>query len=514
MAVQLSPSAPRLLHFTAGAQASIVSSFASMASTLAHLRKFTSAIFAKASGSTLSASDSQGQPAYLSRAQRRSTQTLEAFADALDTELRAFDTWCAQREEDICYARAGLGEKLVVSLLSLEKAVRDHFGASFSALLDIVRAVVRRSQRLHDKDETPEVWTLPDLPQRTSPSTMTAILLDALLVAAQEHVSMDDTVTSCAIVRVFTASAEPVWSMIHRWMHDGMPVRDGQLGALSAPGAQVYSPLRALQDEFFVEDNEMLMLDPDFWADGFALRDGHTVQGEDADADGRPTSVPVFLVHVAELVLATGKVTGLLRVLGVSSLFDGEPLGGGPVTKPWMADWRSFKTLLERPQVYEFADGTGEETASPEGAVASSENLSRIVYDELSPFSEVAHEALRRVLVEECELWEHLNAMEDLFLMRRGDAMSHFVDILFTRVSSRNSHTHRRHLLTILRRADGHPRAVERLPLHELSLPRRCRALPRSHTLDRCVACPILLSQSPRAKLTAGEEHRADRPCA
>ncbi|KAI1796107.1 Spc98 family-domain-containing protein [Ganoderma leucocontextum] len=434
----LSPSAPRLLHLTAGAQASIISSFASLATTLVHLRKFTSAIFSKASGRTLPTSDSQGQPAYLSRAQRRSTQTLEAFADALETEILAFDAWCAQREEDICHARAGFGGKLVVSLLSLKKAIRDNFSTSFPVILDIVRTVVRRSQRLHAKDETPEIWTLPDLPQRASPSTITAILLDALLVAAQDHVSMGDSVTSCAIVRVFTASAEPVWSMIYRWMRDGMPVRDGQLGALAhTTQAQVHhSPLRVLQDEFFVEDNEMLMLDPDFWADGFALRDGH--QGSDgADVEGRPTSVPVFLVHVAGLVLATGRVTGLLRVLGISSLFDGEPLEDGTTTKPWMAGWRSFKTLLERPQVHKLVDGAGEVTGSSEGTVASSENLSRIVYDELLPYSEVAHEALRRVLVDECELWAHLNTMEDLFLMRRGDAMSHFVDILFTRMDTR-----------------------------------------------------------------------------
>ena len=99
-----------------------------------------------------------------------------------------------------------------------------------------------------------------------------------------------------------------------------------------------------------------------------------------------------------------------------------------------MVGWRSFSTLLEQPQVHEFVDGTGEVTVSLEGAVASSENLSRIVYDELLPYSEVAHEALTKVLVEECDLWVHVNAMEDLFLMRRGDAMSHFVDVLFRKV--------------------------------------------------------------------------------
>ena len=227
--------------------------------------------------------------------------------------------------------------------------------------------------------------------------------------------------------------------MMHRWMRDGMPVRDGVLGALPQPGQMQQSPLSALADEFFVEDNEMLMLDPDFWADGFTLRDGHAGHAkegsEDTGAEARPTSVPVFLMHVAELVLATGKVTGLLRALGISTLFDGERHAGGANREPWMATWRSFKTLLEQPQIHEYADGTGQLTVSSEAAVASSENLSRIVYDELRPYSELAHGELTKVLVEDCDLWVHLNAIEDLFLMRRGDAMSHFVDVLFTRVS-------------------------------------------------------------------------------
>ncbi|RPD66877.1 hypothetical protein L227DRAFT_7229 [Lentinus tigrinus ALCF2SS1-6] len=428
----LSSDAPRLLHLTAGAQSSIMSSFASLATTLVHLRKFTAAIFAKASASVPHAtSDGQAQPAYLARAHRRSTQTLEAFADALDTELRAFDAWCAHREEDICHARAGLGPKLVVSLLSLEKAIRDEFALSFTTLLDIVRTVVRRSQRLQAKEPTPEVWTLPDLPRRASPSTITAILLDALLIAAQEHVSMNDAVTAHALLRVFGASTEPLWAMMHKWMRDGMPVRDGVLGMLPQSG-QTQSPLSILQDEFFIEDNEMLIIDPDFWANGFALRDGQQADSEEA----RPTSVPVFLVHVAELVLATGKVTGLLRALGISILFDGEQEADGPTGKPWMADWRAFSSLLDQPRVHELADATGDIMVSSQAAVTSSENLSHIVYDELCPYSEVAHEALTKVLVEDCDLWTHLHAIEDLFLMRRGDVMSHFVDILFNRMDT------------------------------------------------------------------------------
>ena len=427
-----------MLHLTAGAQASIISNFASLATTLVHLRKFASAIFDKASARIIHPpnSDSQPQPAYLSRQHRRSTQTLEAFADALDTELRAFDAWCAHREEDIYHARTGSGTKLVVSLLSLEKSIRDQFSQSFAVFLDIVRAIVRRSQRLNTAEPTPLIWTLPDLPQRAAPSSMTALLLDTLLEAVQEHLSMGDGVTTRALVRVFGATAEPVWAMVHKWMHDGMPVRDGQLGQLVQAG-QTRSPLSVLADEFFVEDNEMLMLDPDFWADGFTLRNAQALHDHPdvTDVDARPASVPVFLVHVAELVLAAGKVTGLLRALGISTLFEGEHAEDGAINRPWMSKWRPFRGLLENPRIHDLGDGLEQLTAS-EATVATSENLSRIVYDELTPYADQAHSALAKVLVEECDLWDHRNSIEDLFLMRRGDAMSHFVDVLFNRVSS------------------------------------------------------------------------------
>ncbi|KAI0331306.1 hypothetical protein GY45DRAFT_1406103 [Cubamyces sp. BRFM 1775] len=401
----LSPTAPRLLHLTAGAQASIVSSFASLATTLAHLRKFTAAIFAKASSSNTAPSDAASQPAYIARSYRRSTRTLEAFADAFDVELRAFDA-------------------------CLEKGIRDAFGDTFPVLLTLVRNVVQKAQRA--SEPLVEVWTLPDLPPRASPSSVTALLLDALLDAVQERVSMGDTVTARALARVFGATAEPAWEMMHRWMRDGMPVRDSP-----AALAQHAATSGLVPDEFFVEDNEVLMLDPDFWSDGFTLRDWRT-SGEEGERG--PTSVPVFLVHVAELVLSTGKATGLLRALGISSLFDADGVEGGGTAsgQPWMSRWRSFRSLLEHPS--SLSEGEAEaavDVVSLEAAVSSSETLSRVVYDELLPYSEQAHEALTKVLVEDCDLWAHLNAIEDLYLMRRGDAMSHFVDILFTRMDTR-----------------------------------------------------------------------------
>ncbi|KAI0677260.1 Spc98 family-domain-containing protein [Trametes maxima] len=424
----LSPTAPRVLHLTAGAQASIVASFASLATTLVHLRKFTSAIFARASSSTTSRTDGPTQPAHLARFHRRSTQTLEAFGDALDAELRAFDTWCAAREEAICRAHGGVspGPPLMVSLLSLEKAVRDAFGDAPAVLLHLVRTLVQKAQRA--PEPIIEVWTFPDLPARSTPSAVTALLLDALLGALQERVSMGEDVTAHALARVFGASVEPVWAMMQRWMRDGMPVRENPVVLARTQE----NTMGAVADEFFVEDNEVVMLDPDFWSDGFTLRQGGT-GGSNLDG-GTSSSVPVFLVHVAELVLATGKVTGLLRALEISSLFDGDNDDDEGSRRPWMSKWRSFRSLLG-PSISE--GEAADPVVSAEASIASSEGLSQIVYDELLPYSEKAHAALTRVLIEDCDLWAHLNAIEDLFLMRRGDAMSHFVDVLFTRMDTR-----------------------------------------------------------------------------
>ncbi|KAI0650447.1 Spc98 family-domain-containing protein [Trametes meyenii] len=425
----LSPTAPRVLHLTAGAQASIIASFAALATTLVHLRKFTGAIFARASSSTTSRTDAPIQPAHIARFHRRSTQTLEAFGDALDAELREFDAWCAAREEAICRARGGVlqGPPLVVSLLSLEKAVRDAFGDAPAVLLRLVRTLVQKAQRA--PEPFIEVWTFPDLPARSPPSAVTALLLDALLDALQERVSMGDIVTARALLRVFSASVEPVWAMMQRWMCDGMPVRETPVVLARAQG----DATGAVADEFFVEDNEVVMLDPDFWSDGFTLRQAGT-GGNDSGGGGTSTSVPVFLVHVAELVLATGKVTGLLRALEISSLFDGEDEDGTYGTRrPWMSEWRSFRSLLGSSAT---EDGVVGSSVSSEVSIASSEGLSQVVYDELVPYSEKAHAALTRVLIEDCDLWAHLNAIEDLFLMRRGDAMSHFVDVLFTRMDT------------------------------------------------------------------------------
>lgn len=390
-------------HLTETALHSILASFANVATTLEHLRRFVAAIFVKASRTP----KHTNQPSHIALLHRRSTRTLEALCEATDHQIRLFDSWCATKEEAMCVARAGGGPPLVVSLLSLEVSIRDQFAETYNILLDILRQVVQRVTR--SPDPVSELWTFPDLPSRMSPSSLTALLLNSLLSAVREYATMRDSITSQSLFQVFSATAEPIWSMIGRWLKDGMPIRE----------VVVFHDSHTLHidEEFFIEDNELPLLDPDFWEDGFVLRNSGS------DDDGRSSAIPAFLTQASTHILSAGKAVGLLRALGLSHLLDSDDSG-----ERWLNGWLSFRDLITDNNKAKHSD---DETDVP----ISSDDFSRFVYEELVPSCKRAEEVLTEVLIEECNLWSHLSAMEDLFLMRRGDTITNLIDILFARVS-------------------------------------------------------------------------------
>ncbi|THH14297.1 hypothetical protein EW146_g6007 [Bondarzewia mesenterica] len=392
--------APRLIHLTLTSQSSILQTFAQMATVQEHLRKFTACILAKSSQN----SEASGQSLRLGDYNRRITQTLEACSDAVDSQLRLFDRWCADREAEICLARAGVGSSLIVSLLSLEKAIKDTFSQTFDVLLDVLRRIMRRSSRSQDAEA--EVWMLAELPSRVAPSAATTLLLDTLLESVQEHLSMGDHVTSKALLQVFVETVEPIWALVGRWLKNGMSIQD--------PSDRRGNT--ALDDEFFIEDNELMLLDPDFWTEGCALRDGPN------DAERAPKATPIFLVKISPYILGAGKAVGLLRALGL-------PITSEDGDRPWMSQWAPFNMVVE--------------TSSKEGRplTSSIDDLNRLVYDELLPLCQTAQAQLAKVVVEDGDLWLHLNAIEDIYLMRRGDVMSRVADAFFAKMDSHQSWT-------------------------------------------------------------------------
>jgi gamma-tubulin complex component 5 len=335
------------------------------------------------------------------------TRTVEAFSEAVEIQIGLFNSWCANREREIILSLVGKGSPLTVSLLKLEKAVHDSFSQVFDALLDVLRTVMRKASGMRDKNK--EVWMLLDLPIRLSPFTMSTLLLDTLLTAADSSSSNGDMETSKALMQVFTASAEPVWSMAGLWLKHGMPTQDQ---ALVQEG-----DITALDDEFFIQDNGLSILEPEFWTDGFTIRDANP------EAHGSE-SASVLLDLIANHILRAGKAVGLLRILDLPLINDATP------EPTWMTNWPTFTALLHEHHA----------TALVE---TSKEHLARFVHDIILPRCQIPQKQLAQMAISECDLWLHLTAIEELFLMRKGDALSYFSDTLFAKVGRSFGSGHR-----------------------------------------------------------------------
>lgn len=345
------------------------------------------------------------------------TRTCEAFADAIDHTIRDLNSWCAAREEAMCRAHAGIAEApVVVSLLQTEKALRDNYATSFDVLLDIVRNVFRITP-----EDTIDSFGYVLERNRQSPAAQTAFLLDILLVAVQRHMERRDTVTSAILMKIFVRSAEPVWGMLGRWLKDGMGL---------GPSLSAASSWTEVDDELFIKGSGLgvgmqglELFDPEFWSEGYALREvsispDDAMEGEMTDSSPTKKAIPLFLQQVGDLVLGTGKAVGLLRALGTHMNFNA------------FEKWCTFSELFSS----EVDSATSDSEADSGLFSASIDALSRSIYDSLSLKCQVVGEKLVQVLVSDCALWKHLEAIEDLYLMRKGDAMSHFIDIVFAKV--------------------------------------------------------------------------------
>jgi len=236
------------------------------------------------------------------------------------------------------------------------------------------------------------------------------------------------------LMRIFVRTAEPIWDMMGMWLRDGMSIRTGSHG----------EKVSDLEEEFFIESSgvgmgtmSMGISDPDFWKEGYCLRDQFVMNMETVAEDGggrygaersvrdmdeKVLVVPVFLRHVAKPVLETGKAIGLVRALGLAQSAKG------------FTNWKSFAQVIA-----DDLKAGGEQHGVESGKLSSLfgvsvDSLSRVVYDYLSPVCEATGDSLVQIIVDDCELWRHINAVEDLYLMRRGDALGHFIDLLFTKV--------------------------------------------------------------------------------
>ncbi|KAF9534615.1 Spc98 family-domain-containing protein [Crepidotus variabilis] len=410
------PNTPRLVHFSLASQESIISSLGKIATTVEHLRRFASTILNISIAPVSSAPQLKKMGI---------TRTCEAFADAVSNTVRGLEAWCSAREEAMCRAYSGFEEEpLVVSLLNTEKSLHDQYAASFDVLLDIVRTV------FEDKpQQDPDTVGLESGPAATTlgqknPAGLMAFLLDTLFSNVQRHLERGETTTSDALMSVFVRTAEPIWSMLGGWLKHGMGLGLG-VGTGGIAGAT-----DELDDEFFIESSGvgigmmgLGLLDPEFWQEGYVRREV-AWSGDDKFGSTRERkATPLFLEHVAELVLRTGKAVGLLRAL------DGLRKDSG------LKKWESFAQLVSLKDTVTMAQGKNNTGLFS----VSVDTLSRLIHDELLPHCEFIGAKLVKVLIDDCMLWKHLRAIEDIFLMRKGDAMSNFVDVVFTKMDTHQS---------------------------------------------------------------------------
>lgn len=376
------------------------------------LRHFTEAVFSLSMRSNLALDDTRRT--YIFK-KTSITRTCEAFADAIDHSIRGLNAWCAAREEAMCRAFSrNVEESVVVSLLDTGKALRDEYATSFDLLLGIVQDVFR----VTPEDKLDSFGYILER-NRQPAAAQAALLLDVLFATSQKHMERKDPVTSNILMKVFVRTAEPTWAMMGRWLKDGM-------------GLEAASSWMEHDEEFFIESSELGfgmkglgLLDPEFWNEGYALRevtaseDVHVAEGRTSDSCPTKASIPLFLKQVADLVLGTGKSVGLLRALDTHTSLN------------VFEKWDSFSELISS-EVNPLASNSEEKDAGLFSV--SIDALSRSVYESLSIKCQRVGEKLVQVLVDDCALWKHLEAIEDLYLMRKGDAMSHFVDIVFSKV--------------------------------------------------------------------------------
>jgi gamma-tubulin complex component 5 len=127
---------------------------------------------------------------------------------------------------------------------------------------------------------------------------------------------------------------------------------------------------------------------------------------------------------MANHALRAGKAVGLLRILDLSLINDPTP------ESAWMTDWPTFAALLQEHHAAALVE-------------TSKEHLAQFVHDIILPRCQIPQKRLAQVALGECDLWLHLTAIEELYLMRKGDAISYLSDTIFAKVGQSFALGHR-----------------------------------------------------------------------
>ena len=336
----------------------------------------------------------------------KNLKTVEAFAEAVDLAVRDFDRWCSEREECILSLHEGDN---VVSLLDLERSIRGRYSETYSALLDVLLTLFREA-KLSLRDGCPVLFSH----MRKSPASFASVLLDSLLDTMQSRYTLGDEVASETLFHVFVSTAEPIWRMLGKWLKEGT----SSCAVYTSAGIDKDED-SDLDAEFFIESNGLPVVDRDFWADGYTVRSAILEGSVDSEVTG---VTPKFLNASSGNILSAGKSMGLLRLVFHKEASELLPSSLQP--------WPTFKFFIIDCQKGEGFSKNRDDLRP----VLNVDDLCLMLHDPINNICNDINRKFKEVLFTECGLQEHLASVEGLFLIRRGDVLSDFCDVLFTKV--------------------------------------------------------------------------------
>lgn len=389
---------PRLLHISIDALKAVLASFADLTTTLYRLRTFISAIH--------ELEDPARVLTDTPMVRFVNFKSLSAFTEGLESTLHQFDQWCSDREGALYTVAKSSDNPSVATLLDLQRAVRDYDVDIFATQWTILRDLLGLGNYFSASIINLRLNTL-------SPAFVSQTLLDQLLRRSQTRLSMGRHSAASRIQRLFVLTARPQWEAVGVWLKNGVMVEED--------GPHHYISTQGQNPEFFI--NSVGDLSTMAWDEVAVLRSNPT---------STTTLVPKFLEAVGTAILSTGKAVGLLRALEVDDFFFDQQ---GP---KWLLSWASLDSLLwtQGEEISETINRQESEGAGASSEVFTTDAIITMIQEHVDLPCHLAQSRLRRVLVEEWHIWDHLECIEDVFLMGRGDIISQFAQNLFVKVSN------------------------------------------------------------------------------
>ena len=346
---QLIPGHPQTRHMSNVASSGVLGNLAHRATQLNSIRRFVK---------------TQTAPASSPSARLARPKTQEAFGEACRAFVESVDGWISNIETAFACG-SPVDDSIPSTPLSLLAELDRTFGDRLDGIVSLI--------------------PLSDDP---------IVLLNSI---HSMYTSFADSAYRQHSLDLFLRTVRPVWTVLGRWIVDGMPVPR----SLSADEVTGQIDLDAeegtIDPEIWIKrDRDVSWTDEDFWETGYVVGEG---------------GWPEWMGDTRDMVLEAGKARGLLRGM----------MGGDQDNERW----DELRSIIERD-----AEQRGKDSQAGDLV-----NLGRLIEDHIAPICQITIFQLRRVLEEDCGLEQHLEAVEGVMYLKGHWSMAHWLDTLHTRVS-------------------------------------------------------------------------------